>query len=46
MLCRVTRGMSKFPHGTQMILDHAGHMLHIEQRKKVQLLVEGWLMNN
>jgi pimeloyl-ACP methyl ester carboxylesterase len=38
--------MSKFPHGTRVILDHAGHMLHIEQRKKVQLLVEGWLKNN
>jgi pimeloyl-ACP methyl ester carboxylesterase len=37
--------MSKFPRGTQVILDDAGHMLHIEQRKKVQQLVKAWLMN-
>ncbi|ANC77518.1 alpha/beta hydrolase [Fictibacillus phosphorivorans] len=37
--------MSKFPHGIQVILDDVGHMLHIEQRKMVQQLIEAWLMN-
>ncbi len=35
--------MDKFPHLTQVILDHAGHMLHIEQRRIVQQLVGDWL---
>ncbi|MFC0237107.1 alpha/beta fold hydrolase [Fictibacillus phosphorivorans] len=35
--------LDKFPHSKRVILDHAGHMLHIEQRKMVQQLVEEWL---
>lgn len=35
--------MDKFPHSNRVILDLAGHMLHIEQRKMVQQLVEEWL---
>lgn len=36
--------LNTFPHSTFVIVDKAGHMLHIEKRKIVQQLVEDWLM--
>ncbi|MBH0168235.1 alpha/beta fold hydrolase [Fictibacillus sp. 18YEL24] len=35
--------LDKFPHSNRVILDLAGHMLHIEQRRTVQQLVGDWL---
>jgi pimeloyl-ACP methyl ester carboxylesterase len=35
--------LNKFPNSTHIILNKAGHMLHIEKRKIVQQLVEDWL---
>ncbi|WP_328084761.1 alpha/beta hydrolase [Fictibacillus nanhaiensis] len=37
--------LEKFPHSNRVILDYAGHMLHIEQRRIVQQLVGDWLNN-
>ncbi|WML24631.1 alpha/beta hydrolase [Neobacillus sp. OS1-33] len=34
----------KFPNSTFVILDHAGHLLHIEERKLVQELIRDWLL--
>jgi pimeloyl-ACP methyl ester carboxylesterase len=36
--------LNTFPHSTFVIVDKAGHMLHIEKRKIVQHLVEDWLV--
>jgi pimeloyl-ACP methyl ester carboxylesterase len=36
--------LNKFPNSTYVILNKAGHMLHIEKRKIVQQLVKDWLI--
>lgn len=36
--------LEKFPNATYSVLDQAGHMLHIEKRKVVQLLMKDWLV--
>lgn len=36
--------LEKFPNATFAILDHAGHMLHIEKREIVTGLIRDWLI--